>query len=1141
MSSRQGTYLSGSSSSGKKSPSRLIGLFSGVFVIVFEKIINVIFYERFPYALGKGGFWIVTLMAVLALLSGLLTIMSASQIIGTGEMKGTSAYFLLSRTLGYEIGGTFGIVSFLEAATASTMNLIAMGDAFMSLITFTREARSTLEPGTFYFLCLGIRIVVLAVCYITLLFGRKFVYKTRMFFFGAAALAATFILFFLMIRPSGTYGGYNIFGKPVNIEMKPWDFRVFSQNSQSHLSHDFTIAQVSALLIPLFSVVFVSLPHVSELSKPIRSIPLGTTSALLSGFTVVIVIGLVMAFRIPPASLTSDYFLFSRATFVPIVHTAIFISGFYGCITWFLTAARILKSLAQDRVFPFSETIVKSSQTSQRSTVHSGISSGINTGGESIMTLVDPAPIKRALPASDSIAAEVATIIVVSILLLIFPFCGDLDASAAFFAVLHQFGCAGVNIAALIHNLIGAPNWRSLFRHNNSFFSASGFIVAITLMLFASPTTAGISLACILVVLFLLFFYHRKSTPEWGQLSMSIIFHHARQQLLRLRGRNHIKYWRPNFIYFVDSRILDAEETREKRSSYQTEEKDVLTLPSKLYKASRSALAEIGICNSMKKGGLLVISSVLPSSTLSAPQIDSDAPTSTGITPMLMTQVKKRHTATNSFIKQHDLKAFSTVIASPSLRAGVQTLLLSQGIGGMRANTVIFELPDVDPKTGINTRALPNSLFSQTRQIISNHRIKQSNTTPQLSSLVFPAQFPHAKDFFLTLCDAVQTGFHFILFTPNFDGIARTNKRIVEDSDAHAQSGMDSTLAPDQPDSLPIEQDFSAPSEQDTTPINRNNSARGMYRPRSDINPSSPLIPMKHEFIDVWLPSDSIVLKDTKETPFTVSNASGDSPALGILSRFFKHQSSVSKVDKHIGQSDAMQDVPIEFAPSASFSVLLGHIITHRNLWKSHKLRVRLILPYQTVGSTGNDKTAGTALVRESYLQDRKDLAKACLEVLLAELRISSTVTDVVEMPFISSLEGSSENTPIMGMISGHNSVIKTFSRSDIVQGGVSICIYAMTQPALAPKQTPADLRTVKKGTVLAQSAERDDQDSEDDSDEDEAQPRTTLHSTAENKLTDAQNQEDALAYSSILRELSKDLPPTMFIYASSVVTTIDL
>ena len=90
------------------------GAFNGVFLPTFLTIIGVIFYLRFGWIVGNAGVHGTLAIVILAHIITISTSLSMASITTNMEVKGGGAYFLISRSLGLEIGGSIGIPLYLS-------------------------------------------------------------------------------------------------------------------------------------------------------------------------------------------------------------------------------------------------------------------------------------------------------------------------------------------------------------------------------------------------------------------------------------------------------------------------------------------------------------------------------------------------------------------------------------------------------------------------------------------------------------------------------------------------------------------------------------------------------------------------------------------------------------------------------------------------------------------------------------------------------------------------------------------------------------------------------------------------------------------------------------------------------------------
>lgn len=95
-----------------------------------RSIFGAIIFLRLGWAVGQAGIWATLSIFAVAGLTVTLTALSISAISTNGTMKGGGAYFMISRSLGPEFGGSVGLIFFLANAVAATFHLAAFAENF---------------------------------------------------------------------------------------------------------------------------------------------------------------------------------------------------------------------------------------------------------------------------------------------------------------------------------------------------------------------------------------------------------------------------------------------------------------------------------------------------------------------------------------------------------------------------------------------------------------------------------------------------------------------------------------------------------------------------------------------------------------------------------------------------------------------------------------------------------------------------------------------------------------------------------------------------------------------------------------------------------------------------------------------------
>ena len=111
------------SSSGK------LGTFLGVFTPTILTILGVIMYLRFGWVVGQVGLLKTLLIVLLANLITLLTALSLSAIATNSHVGVGGAYYMISRSLGLDIGGAIGFPLFFSQALSVTLYAFGLAES----------------------------------------------------------------------------------------------------------------------------------------------------------------------------------------------------------------------------------------------------------------------------------------------------------------------------------------------------------------------------------------------------------------------------------------------------------------------------------------------------------------------------------------------------------------------------------------------------------------------------------------------------------------------------------------------------------------------------------------------------------------------------------------------------------------------------------------------------------------------------------------------------------------------------------------------------------------------------------------------------------------------------------------------------
>jgi len=292
-----------------------LGTFVGVFTPSILTILGVILFLRTGWVVGNAGLGGAIAIVLIAHAITIATALSVSAVATNMRVGAGGAYYIISRSLGVEIGAAIGIPLFLAQALSATLYAFGLAESL-------RQVWPGVPQGA---------VAAATILVITLIAARGAGWALRLQLpIMAGIVVALAVLFFgVFDLASGTVE----VGGPEEAESF---WRVF------------------AVFFPAVTGILAGISLSGELKRPDRSIPRGTIAAVLVGLVVYVAVVIGLAVGADQQDLLADnliwFSLAGGASFLifPGLWGAIFSSA-VGSV---LGAPRTLDAMVKDRVLP---------------------------------------------------------------------------------------------------------------------------------------------------------------------------------------------------------------------------------------------------------------------------------------------------------------------------------------------------------------------------------------------------------------------------------------------------------------------------------------------------------------------------------------------------------------------------------------------------------------------------------------------------------------------------------------------------------------------------------------------------------------------------------------------------------------------
>ncbi|KAI9046579.1 hypothetical protein LZ554_009323 [Drepanopeziza brunnea f. sp. 'monogermtubi'] len=488
-----------------------LGMFSGVYVPTCLNVLSILMFLRFGFILGQSGVLGILGMLISAYAINLITTFSLSAIASNGTVRGGGAYYLISRSLGPEFGGSIGVVFYMGFVFNTGLNAVGLIDCLKLNFGTNTGNWANVMPESQWYLYLW-STVVLVLCTAICLAGSSIFARASNGLLVILIVATLSIPFSaLVVSPFES--------RKLGIDYTGLSWRTFKGNMMpqltkgaagSQLRGKETFQDLFGILFPATGGIFAGASMSGDLKNPSKSIPKGTLYGLGTTFVLYTLVILAMAATITRSSFVRNANVIQDTNVSGLVILAgEFASAFFSTLMGVIGSAKLLQALARDNLLP-----------------------GFSIFGQGTENDDEPT------------YAIIATYIVAQVTMLC-----DLNQIASFVTMTYLMTFLVMNLACFLLKIGSAPNFRPSFHFFNWQTAFTGTIVSAVAMFFVDGLYAA-SCVGILVILFLII--HYTSPPKsWGDVSQNLIYHQVRKYLLRLR-QEHVKFWRPQILLFVN-------------------------------------------------------------------------------------------------------------------------------------------------------------------------------------------------------------------------------------------------------------------------------------------------------------------------------------------------------------------------------------------------------------------------------------------------------------------------------------------------------------------------------------------------------------------------------------------------------------
>ncbi|KAI5143250.1 Solute Carrier Family 12 Member 3 [Manis pentadactyla] len=603
------------------------GWVKGVMIRCMLNIWGVILYLRLPWITAQAGIVLTWVIILLSVLVTSITGLSISAISTNGKVKSGGTYFLISRSLGPELGGSIGLIFAFANAVGVAMHTVGFAETVRDLL---QESGTPIVDPTNDIRIIGV--VTVTVLLAISLAGMEWESKAQVLFFLVIMVSFANYLVGTLIPPSDDKASKGFFSYRGDI---------FVQNLvPDWRGMDGSFFGMFSIFFPSATGILAGANISGDLKDPAVAIPKGTLMAIfwttVSYLAISATIGScvvrdasgVLNDTVVPGSeaceglacgygwnftecsqqhscrfgLINYYQTMSMVSgFAPLITAGIFGATLSSALACLVSAAKVFQCLCEDQLYPLIGFFGK----------------GYGKNKE---------PVRGYLLAY---TIAVAFIII-----------AELNTIAPIISNFFLCSYALINFSCFHASVTNSPGWRPSFRYYSKWAALFGAVISVVIMFLLTWWAALIAIGIILFLL--LYVIYKKPEVNWGSSVQAGSYNLALSHSVGLNEvEDHIKNYRPQCL--------------------------VLTGPPNF----RPALVDF-VGTFTRNLSLMVCGHVL-----------------IGPRKERMPELQLIASGHTKWLNKRKIKAFYSDVIAEDLRSGVQILMQAAGLGRMKPNILV--------------------------------------------------------------------------------------------------------------------------------------------------------------------------------------------------------------------------------------------------------------------------------------------------------------------------------------------------------------------------------------------------------------------------------------------------------------------